>query len=121
MKKILLSITLTVLLTFACTDRDDELLGPNIRINNKSGVNFTSVQVRVDTLIFENIPSEGFSNYVPFEIAYAADTLVIETDSTQFNFTPPDSIIGNPLPLGLYTYELSFSEEGEVLFNFRVD
>jgi hypothetical protein len=119
MKKILLSVLLTAFIAFACTDRDDELLGANIRINNKSGVDYNSVQVRVDTLLFENIPADGFSEYLEFEAAFAADTITIETDSTQFIFTPDST--GNALPLGLYTYELSFSEEGEVLLNFRVD
>ena len=119
MKKILLSVLLTALIAFACTDRDDELLGANIRINNKSGVNFNRVQVRVDTLFFENIPVDGFSEYLEFETAFAADTITIETDSTQFTFTP--EITGDPLPLGLYTYELGFSEAGEVVLNFRVD
>ena len=119
MKKIIFSVILTVFIAFACTDRDDELLGVNIRINNKSSVNFTSVQVRVDTLVFENIPADGFSDYLALEMAYYADTITIETDSMQFRFVP-DSI-GNPLPRGLYTYELSFDEEGEVVLDFRVD
>ena len=121
MKKIFLSVVLTVLIAFACTDRDDELLGANIRINNRSGVNFSSVQVRMDTLIFENIAQDDFSEYLEFETAFATDTITIVTDSTEFVFMPVDSLIGDPLPLGLYTYELSFSEEGEVLLNFRVD
>lgn len=121
MKKILLSIVITVLIVFACTDRDDELLSANIRINNKSNINFNTVQVRVDTLLFENIPSEGFSNYLAFETAFAADTITIETDSIEYRFIPVDSIIGDPLPIGLYTYELSFDEEGEIVLNFRVD
>ncbi|GMN11933.1 hypothetical protein MTsPCn9_32350 [Croceitalea sp. MTPC9] len=119
MKKILLSVLLAVLIAFACTDRDDELTGANIRINNKSNINFTNVQVRVDTLVFENIAPDAFSEYLEFETAYAADNIIIETDSTQFSFTP-DSI-RSPLPVGLYTYELSFNEEGEVVLNFRVD
>jgi hypothetical protein len=121
MKKIFISVLLTVLIAFACTDRDDELLGASIRINNKSNIDFTTVQVRVDTLLFENVPADGFSNYLAFETAYAADTITIETDSTQIRFVPVDSIIGEPLPIGLYTYELSFDEEGEIIFNFRVD
>ena len=121
MKKILVSVLLTVLIAFACTDRDDELLGASIRINNKSDIDFTTVQVRVDTLLFENVPASGFSNYLPFETAFAADTITIETDSTEFRFVPADSIIGEPLPIGLYTYELNFDEEGEILLNFRID
>ena len=119
MKKILLSVFLTALIALACTDRDDELLGANVRINNLSGINFTSVQVRVDTLVFDDVEADSFTDYLEFEEAFAADTITVVTDSTQFIFTPDST--GTALPLGLYTYELSFSEEGELQFNFRVD
>ena len=119
MKKIVLSIVATVLIFFACTDRDDELLGANIRINNRSTINFSNVQVRVDTLIFENIPADSFSEYLEFETAFAADTITVVTDSTEFVFVPDST--GVALPIGLYTYELNFSETGELQFNFRVD
>jgi|GEM_PF-765734 len=121
MKKILLSILVVVLIIFSCDDRDDELVNANIRINNRSNVDFTSVQIRVDTLRFENVLADDFSDYLPFEVAYAADTITVVTDSTEFNFIPTDSIIGDPLPIGLYTYELSFSEQGTLELNFRVD
>lgn len=121
MKKILLSLILTVLVVFACTDRDDELLGPNLRINNLSTLDFSTVQIRQDTLLFENVPANGFSDYLELEAVFAADTILIETDSTAFSFVPADSLIGTPLPIGLYTYELSFSEEGAAELNFRVD
>ena len=109
-----------LLLSFAsCDDRDDNLTGPNIRIQNLSSKNFNRVEVRVDTLFFENISSEGFSEYKEFDIAYQLDTLRVETDSTTLNFLP-DSIT-SPLPIGLYTYQLDVDEEGNLVFNFRID
>ena len=119
MNKLVFSIVAIVLIVFACTDRDDELLGANIRINNRSTINFSSVQVRVDTLLFQNIPADAFSEYLEFETAFAADTITVVTDSTEFVFTPDST--GVALPIGLYTYELNFSEAGELQLNFRVD
>lgn len=103
----------------SCDDRDDNLTGPNIRIQNLSSQNFSRVEVRVDTLFFENISSDGFSDYMEFDVAYQQDTLRIEADSTIINFVP-DSI-SNPLPVGLYTYQLNIDEEGQLIFNFKVD
>ena len=113
---ILLILLVTLL---SCDDRDDNLTGPNIRIQNLSNQNFSRVEVRVDTLFFENITSNGFSDYMEFDIAYQQDTLRIETDSTVINFVP-DSI-SSPLPIGLYTYQLNFDEEGQLIFNFKID
>jgi len=103
----------------SCDDRDDNLTGPNIRIQNLSNQNFSLVEVRVDTLFFENVSSDSFSEYMEFEVAYQQDVLRIEADSTTINFTP-DSI-SDPLPIGLYTYQLNIDEEGELIFNFKID
>lgn len=103
----------------SCDDRDDNLTGPNIRIQNLSSQNFSRVEVRVDTLFFENISSDGFSDYMEFDVAYQQDTLRVEADSTVINFVP-DSI-SSQLPIGLYTYQLNIDEEGQLIFNFKVD
>lgn len=121
MKTILPSILLLVSLIAiqSCDDRDDNLTGPNIRIQNLSSQNFTRVEVRVDTLFYENITPDGFSDYMEFDVAYQQDTLRIEADSTTINFVP-DTITA-PLPIGLYTYQLNIDEEGELVFTFKVD
>ncbi len=103
----------------SCDDRDDNLSAPNIRIQNLSNQNFARVEVRNDTIFFENITSESFSEYLELDLAYEIDTLRIEADSTTINFVP-DTIV-NPLPIGLYTYQLNIDEEGELIFNFKVD
>lgn len=103
----------------SCDDRDDNLTGPNIRIQNLSDQNFSRVEIRVDTLFFENIASDGFSDYLEFDVAYQQDELRIEADSTVIDFTP-DSI-SSPLPIGLYTYQLDIDEEGGLIFNFKID
>lgn len=119
MKKWIGIIGVLIVLVWACDDRDDNLLGPNIRIQNLSGQNFVQVQVRNDSIVFENVSSEGFSPYIELETAYFQDTLRIEADSTQFTFIP-DSI-GAPLPIGLYTYQLNIIEGDSLTFNFKLD
>lgn len=119
MKKFLLLFLIVILLVWACDDRDDNLLGPNVRIQNLSQQNFQLVELEADSIFYENISSEGFSEYLELDEAYFQDTLRIEADSTMIVFTP-DSI-GDPLPIGLYTYQLNISEEGELIFTFKLD
>ena len=118
----LFAFLFTAIIIFsACNDRDDNLMGPNVRIENRSSQNFKFVQVRSvnDSIFYENIAPDGFSDYLEYDIAYQQDTLTIETDSTEVRFVP-DSI-SEPLPLGLYTYRITITEEGEVELTFRID
>lgn len=120
MKKWCGILVVLAILVWACDDRDDNLLGPNIRIQNLTGQNFIRVEVRNDSIVFENIVSEGFSAYKELETAYFQDTIRLEADSTQITFIP-DSI-GEPLPIGLYTYQLNINESGDSLvLNFKLD
>ncbi len=121
MKTLVPAFALLVLgiLLSSCSDRDDNLTSPNIRIQNLSNQNFVSVVVRTDTLVFENVNADSFSEYLAFEVAYEQDTLRIEADSTSLVFIP--DTITSPLPIGLYTYQLNIDEEGELLFNFKID
>ncbi len=105
---------------FACEDRDDNLDAPNIRIRNTSSLQFVSVGVNNDSVIYENISADEFSDYKAFLTAFEALPLAITTDSATFNFSPP-SVELEPLPVGLYTYEINISEEGEVQLNFKID
>ncbi len=119
MKKILLALVTTFLIVlWACEDRDDNLRGANIRINNISSIDFDRVQVG-DSIFYENIASDGFSEYQEFEMAFEEDVLRIETDSTTYNFQPSNTF--DPLPVGLYTYVLNINEQGGVDFTFKVD
>ncbi len=119
MKYVFAFLIIALSIVSACDDRDDNLSGPNIRIKNASNLNFTLVQVRNDSIVYENVASDGFSDYLEYEIAYQQDAITVETDSTQLSFTP-DSL-SEPLPLGLYTYELNISEEGQLTLNFKID
>lgn len=105
---------------FACEDRDDNLDAPNIRIRNISDLRFVSVGINNDSVVYENIAADDFSDYSPFLTAFEALPLVVTTDSSTFNFAPPE-LPFDPLPVGLYTYEIDISEEGEVQLGFRID
>ena len=120
MKNVLLILIVVATLCFACTDRDDNLANANIRIRITTRVPFELVEIIADSLFYENVPSDGFSNYLPFETAFREMPFTIEADSATFAFTPTAQDL-EPLPIGLYTYEIAISSEGEVVLTFRVD
>ncbi|MDT0608387.1 hypothetical protein [Croceitalea rosinachiae] len=120
MKKIVLALCLVTILVFACTDRDDELTLASIRIFNNSNLNFNLVEVIADSLFYENVPADGFSEYLSYDEAFEAMPFSISTDSADFNFTP-DELELDLLPIGLYTYEITISDEGEIVLNFKID
>lgn len=119
MKKVCFVVFLLAMTIWSCEDRDDNLTTASIRIYNKSNIDFSSVRVRVDSLMFENVPANGVSDYLEFGEAFEQDVLQIMSDSAEFNYVPTDTF--EPLPVGLYTYDLDISETGEVIFSFRID
>ena len=120
MNRILLSFLIVAIIAFGCEDRDDNLTSANIRIQNKSNLNFNLVEVIADSLFYENVSADGFSDYLEFDEAFEAMPFTIQTDSADFSFTP-EPMQFDPLPTGLYTYEITLSEEGEIVLNFKVD
>ena len=120
MKRILLALFVITLGVVACTDRDDELTTANIRIKNNSSIAFNLVEVIADSLFYENIAADGFSEYIEYEEAFEAIPFSIEADSANYNFSPAQQAL-EPLPIGLYTYEVTIDESGEVVLQFTVD
>ncbi|WP_350287794.1 hypothetical protein [uncultured Croceitalea sp.] len=120
MKRVLLALFIITLGLVACTDRDDELTTANIRIKNNSAIAFNLVEVITDSLFYENIAADGFSEYIEYEEAFEAMPFTIEADSANYNFTPAQQGL-EPLPVGLYTYEVTIDEAGEVVLSFKVD
>ncbi|NNC35049.1 MAG: hypothetical protein HKO09_09240 [Croceitalea sp.] len=120
MKKFLVILSAIGILVAACTDLDDDLTTANIRLKNNAGISFNLVEFIPDSLFYENVPSDGFSNYLEFEEAFEAMPFTIETDSMTFNYTPEETEM-EALPIGLYTYEINITDEGEVLVNFKID
>lgn len=120
MKKLLL-VAFSVIFLIACTDRDDEVEAVNIRVRNLSTLNFNSVQVGQPDKVHEMVAPDTFTEYLTYEEAYRYAYIEIQAGEETYVLQPIDFVGETPLPIGLYTYELDISEEGEVLLNFVVD
>ena len=109
------------LMTVSCTDRDDDLTSVNIRIKNSSTVVFDEVLVSDEEHIYENQAPDSFSEYQEFEMAYRYAYIRITSGEETYELQPIDFVGEEELPIGLYTYDLSLTEEGEVILEFIID
>lgn len=120
MKKFLVFLLMIVCIA-SCDDRDDNVNAVNIRIRNISNLNFDRVQVGEEDKIHEDIGPDSFSDYLQYELAYRYAYIEIQSGTETYVLQPIDFVGEEPLPIGLYTYELDVDEEGEVLLEFNVD
>ena len=107
-------------ISYACTDRDDDLNGVNIRIKNNTEAAFTEVRVVANDTVYENIPAGEYSDYIAFVRAFEAAELSIVTDSITYNYLPT-AVFVDSLPIGFYTYELEFNEAQQIDLTFRIE
>ncbi len=105
----------------SCTDRDDDLSTINIRIRNVSGMTFDEVQVGEQETLHMDIAPDAYSDYLPYETAYRYAYISIRSGEETYVLQPVDFVGETVLPIGLYTYELDVTEEGEVLLHFEAD
>ena len=120
MKRWLIAV-LIISVSFSCTDRDDDVEEINIRVRNISDIVFDMVQVGDAEKIHEDVSPDSFTEYLQYEEAYRTAYIEIQSGTETFVLQPIDFVGEEPLPIGLYTYELDIDEEGEVILNFRVD
>ena len=120
MKRWLIAIIM-ITVSISCTDRDDDVEEINIRVRNISDIVFDMVQVGEEDKIHENVSPDSFTEYLQYEEAYRYAYIEIQSGAETYVLQPIDFVGETPLPIGLYTYELNITEEGEVTLNFRVD
>ena len=121
MKKALFLLVALAAVNFGCTDRDDDLSAVNIHIKNSSTLVFDEVVVADEEHIFENLPPDTYSEHQEFEIAYRYAYIRITSGEESFVLQPIDFVGEEELPIGLYTYDLNLTAEGDVILEFVID
>lgn len=121
MRKVIALLFTMAIMTVSCTDRDDEIAAVNIRIKNSSSLVFDRVLVESEEHIYENVGTDGFSEYQEYESAYRYNYIEITSGEETFVLQPIDFVGEEELPIGLYTYDLNITEEGEVTLEFVID
>ena len=121
MKKAILLLFALLISALSCTDRDDDLSSVQIRLRNTSDITYDEVVVGDESQVYENLDPDSFSEYKEYETAYRYAYIQITSGEETYVLQPIDFVGEEELPIGLYTYELSLTEEGEVLLEFRID
>lgn len=121
MKRLILLMLVIGCLALSCTDRDDDINEVNIRIKNVSKLSFDQVQVGDAETPHMNVSPDAFSEYLVYETAYRYAYIQITSGAETYTLQPIDFVGETELPIGLYTYELDVSEEGDVLLEFKID
>ncbi len=119
---LVLALIIGLTLVGACEeDRDDSLTAPQIRVQNKDTLLFSTVSLGDDFVEFMEVDAGGYSNYVPAaEMPFFS---TIEVEALGETYTLEAALDGYPatLPLGFYTYALSINSEGELVLDFIID
>ena len=115
MKKILILI-ISISTLLACSNDDDNIASElNIRLSNVSQYDFQNIIVNTSTgnTNFENISSQGMTNYRTFELAYRYAFVELEIDGETYTLQPIDYVGETPLEYGNYTYEINANDSLE--------
>ncbi len=121
MRKAIFFLLSALVLTVSCSDRDDDLTSVNIRIKNSSSRIFDRVLVESEDHVYEDVGTDTFSDYQEYESAYRYNYIEITSGEETFVLQPVDFVGEEELPIGLYTYDLTVTEEGEVVLEFVID
>lgn len=121
MKTNFFTFLLLALVTVACNDRDDDVTMAQIRIKNSSAITFDSVTVGSGENVYLNVGPDDYSDYQAFEEAFEFNFIQIEANGETFVLQPIDFVGGTPIPIGFYTYDLSISEDGNIVLVFVLD
>lgn len=120
MKKYVILIGIAILGIVACTDRDDDIDTVNIRIKNSTSSFFSEVSVVGLDTVYTNIAAGAYSPYIMHGEAFQEMSLTVVSDSTTIRYTPSE-MPTDSLPIGFYTYDLSFDDDKQLNFRFQVD
>ena len=121
MKKAIFLLSVFALLCISCTDRDDDLKAVNIRIKNASAMAFDQVMVGDETHLYGSLAPDAYSEYQEYELAYRYAYIEITSGEMTYVLQPIDFVGESELPIGLYTYVLDLTDQGEVSLEFVID
>ena len=121
MKRLFLLCLAMVSALFGCTDRNDDVNAVNLRIKNVSNITFDEVQVGDAEEVHTNVAPDNFSEYFIYETAYQYAFIEIKSGEETYTLQPIDFVGETELPIGLYTYELNVTSEGDVELTFKID
>lgn len=94
----------SLVLVFSCTDRDDNLEGVQIRVQNTTETTFK--EVVIDSLVFADVQPDDLPFYQKYEGLTLPQSLVLTTDSISMTVNVDSIFEIDSTQLNLFTYRI---------------
>ena len=115
MKSVASLVLFCVVILFSCTDRDDNLEGVQIRVQNTTGITFT--EAVIDSLVFSDLQPDEIAFYQKFDGLVLPSNMLLKGDSLEITVVIDTMFEIDSTKLSLFTYRikgLSDAMEAEV-------
>ena len=104
MKSVVSLVLFCVIILLSCTDRDDNLEGVQIRVQNTTGNTFT--EVVIDSLVYSDMKPDEIAFYQKYEGLVLPQIVLLKGDSLVIT-VPIDSVFEiDSTKLNLFTYRI---------------
>lgn len=110
MKSIACLVFFCTVILFSCTDRDDNLEGVQIRVQNTTGTTFT--EVVIDSLVFSDLQAEETAFYQKYDGLVLPQRVMLKTDSLEFTVAIDTMFAIDSTQLNLFTYRIKGLSDG---------
>ena len=104
MKSVASLILFCVIVLFSCTDRDDNLEGVQIRVQNTTGTAFT--EVVIDSLLFSDMQPDEIAFYQKYDGLDLPQSVLLKADSLELTVAIDTMFAIDSTKLHLFTYRI---------------
>jgi len=104
MRILMAALFFSIVLLLSCTDRDDNLEGVQIRVQNTTETTFA--EVAIDSLIYPDVEADTRTFYQAYIGTTIPGTVVLRADSLELNVTADNTFEIDTTQLNLFTYQI---------------
>ena len=104
MKPVASLILFCVVVLFSCTDRDDNLEGVQIRVQNTTGTTFT--EAVIDSLVFSDLQPDEIAFYQKYDGLLLPSNILLKGDSLELSIAIDTVFEIDSTKLNLFTYRI---------------
>jgi hypothetical protein len=104
MKVMVSLLLLCTIVLISCTDRDDNLEGVQIRVQNTTGTTFT--EVVIDSLVFFDMKPDELAFYQKYEGLVLPQNVLLKGDSLELTVAIDTMFEIDSTNLNLFTYKI---------------
>lgn len=104
MKSLASLILICLVVLLSCTDRDDNLEGVQVRVQNTTGIIFT--EVVLDSLVFSDLQPDEIAFYQKYDGLVLPSNILLKGDSLELSVAIDSLFEIDSTKLNLFTYRI---------------